>query len=195
MAPENAEVVYAGSQSSGIFRSNDGGATWNTVNNGLKAIDIRAIVIDPNSPERIYAGADSGTEAFVAKLDATGSSFVYSSYLGGVASEFSEDIVVDSAGAAYVAGSTASADFPVVNAFQATIGGLENAFIAKVDASGSSLSWATYLGGSNSDNATGIAVNAIGEIFVVGGTSSSDFPVMNAIQPSLKGLRTVSSRG
>jgi hypothetical protein len=189
VAPDNAEVVYAGSRGSGIFRSNDGGASWNPVNNGLEAIDIRAILIDPNSPERIYAGADSGTEAYVAKLDATASSIVYSSYLGGLASDSGLDIDVDSTGAAYVTGTTFSANFPVVNPFQATFGGLSDAFIARVDASGSTLSWATYLGGSNSDNAAGIAISSTGEIFIAGGTLSSDFPVMNAIQPLLKGLQ------
>ena len=189
VAPDNPEVVYVGSQNSGIFRSNDGGATWNTVNNGLNARNIRAIVIDPNAPERVYAGVDSGTEAFIAKLDTTASSFIYSSYLGGSASESGASIVVDSTGAAYVAGSTNSANLPVVNAFQETLAGPGDAFVAKVNETGSALSWATYLGGSNSDNATGIAMSATGEIFVAGGTLSSDFPVMNAIQPSLKGLQ------
>src|SRR5262245_55643035 len=189
VAPDNPEVVYLGSQSSGIFKSNDGGATWNTVNNGLNARDIRAIVIDPNAPERVYVGADGGTEPFIAKLDTTASSFIYSSYLGGSAAESGVGIVDDSTGAAYVAGSTNSANFPVVNAFQQTLAGLSDAFVAKVNETGSALSWATYLGGSNSDNATGIAMGATGEIVVAGATSSSDFPVMNAIQPSLKGLQ------
>jgi uncharacterized protein (TIGR03437 family) len=188
VAPDNPDVVYVGSRNFGIFRSNDGGATWNRVNNGLNASDIRALVIDHSSPGRVYAGSDSGTDAFVAKLDASGSSLVYSSYLGGAASDSGAGIVVDPSGAAYVAGSTASVNFPVVNAFQPTLAGVGDAFVTKVSESGSEISWATFLGGSNLENANGIALSPTGEIFVVGVTSSTDFPVNNAIQPSLNGF-------
>jgi uncharacterized protein (TIGR03437 family) len=189
VAPDNPDVVYVGSRSFGIFRSNDGGATWNTVNNGLNASDIRALAIDHNSPGRIYAGSESGSEAFVAKLDATGSSFVYSSYLGGGGTESGTSIVVDSAGAAYVAGTTTSANFPTVNPFQPTLAGVGDAFVAKVNETGSGLSWATFLGGGNFDNANGIAMNTTGDIYIAGVTSSSDFPLNNAIQPSLNGFQ------
>jgi photosystem II stability/assembly factor-like uncharacterized protein len=83
VSPDNPEIVYSGSRGSGILRSSDSGATWDTVNNGLSAREIRALVIDPHAPGKIYAGADSGTDAFIAKLDTTTSSLVYSSYLGG----------------------------------------------------------------------------------------------------------------
>src|SRR5262249_45434256 len=156
----------------GILRSNDGGTTWNIINNGLGAKDIRALAIDSNSPEKVYAGAFSGPEAFIAKLDTTTSSLVYSSYLGGDAQDSSFGIVVDSTGAAYVIGTTASENFPVANAFQATIGGLEDAFVARINETGSSISWATYLGGSGLENGVGIAMSATGEIFITGTTSS-----------------------
>jgi uncharacterized repeat protein (TIGR01451 family) len=189
VAPDNSEVVYFGTQSSGMFRSNNGGATWNTINNGLNSRAIRAIVIDLDSPTRIYAGGDSGNDAFIAKLDATASSFVFSSYIGGSATDSGIGIVVDSTGAAYIAGSTTSTNFPFVDASQATFAGQTDAFVAKVDADGSAVSWATYLGGNNLDNAIGIAVSTTGEIYVAGITTSSDFPVNNAIQPSLKGTQ------
>ncbi|MCI0664148.1 MAG: FG-GAP-like repeat-containing protein, partial [Acidobacteria bacterium] len=187
VSPVDPDVVYVGSRSMGIFRSNDGGATWNTINNGLSASDIRALAIDTNSPEKLYAGSDSGSEAFIAKLDATGSSFVYSSYLGGTGSEAGVGIVVDSSGAAYIAGSTTSANFPVVNAYQPTLAGLGDAFVARINETGSALSWATFLGGSSFDNASGIALSTSGEVFVTGTTSSSNFPVINAIQTTLNG--------
>jgi uncharacterized protein (TIGR03437 family) len=189
VSPANPDVVYVGSRSSGIFRSNNGGASWNTVNNGLNASDIRALAIDPDSPERLYAGSESGDEAFVAKLDATGSSFVYSSYLGGGASDTGTGIVVDSSGTAYIAGFTTSVNFPVVNAFQATLAGSGDVFVARVNASGSALSWSTYLGGANFDNANGIALSRTGDIYIAGVTSSSNFPVNNAIQSTLKGTQ------
>jgi uncharacterized repeat protein (TIGR01451 family) len=189
VSPDNPDVVYVGSRSSGIFRSNNGGVSWDTVNNGLNARDIRAIAIDPDSPARFYAGSESGDEAFVAKLDATGSSFLYSSYLGGGASDTGTSIVVDSSGTAYIAGFTTSVNFPVVNAFQATLAGAGDVFVARVNESGSALSWSTYLGGANFDSGSGIALSRTGDIYVAGITSSSDFPVNNAVQPSLNGFQ------
>jgi uncharacterized protein (TIGR03437 family) len=187
VAPDNSDIVYVGSRSVGLFRSVDGGINWNTINNGLNGREIRAIAIDSNSPEKVYAGGYRSTDAFVAKLNATGSSFIYSSYIGGGATEIGGPIAIDSTGAAYIAGLTNSPNFPVVNAFQTMTTGLPDAFVAKVAPSGSEVSWATYLGGSNFDNAPAIAVNSAGDVFVAGSTSSIDFPVNNAIQPSLKG--------
>jgi len=189
VSPDNPEVVYTGSRGLGIFRSNDGGATWNTVNNGLSARDVRALVIDSNAPGKVYAGADSGNDAFIAKIDTTTSSLVYSSYLGGGAADSGLDIEVDPAGAAYITGSTSSINFPVANAFQATIAGLGDAFVAKINETGSSISWATYLGGSGNDTGQAIALGATGEIFITGGTTSNNFPVNNPVQPSFNGVQ------
>src|SRR5262245_61049018 len=189
VSPDNPEVVYTGSRGLGILRSNDGGETWDTVNNGLSARDIRALVIDSNAPGKVYAGADSGTDAFIAKLDTTTSSLVYSSYLGGGAADSGLGIAVDSSGAAYITGSTTSINFPVANAFQPSIAGLGDAYVAKINETGSSISWATYLGGSGSDTGQGIALGATGEIFITGGTTSNDFPVNNPVQPSLNGTQ------
>jgi len=189
VSPDNPEVVYTGSRGLGILRSNDGGATWDTVNNGLSARDIRALVIAPNAPGKIYAGADSGTDAFIAKLDTTTSSLVYSSYLGGGAADSGLGIAIDSGGAAYITGSTTSINFPVVNAFQPTIAGLGDAYVAKINETGSSISWATYLGGSGNDTGQGIALGATGEIFIAGGTTSNNFPVNNPVQASLNGAQ------
>jgi uncharacterized repeat protein (TIGR01451 family) len=187
VSSDDPDVVYIGSQNSGIFKSTDGGATWNTVNNGLHSSNIRALAIDHDSSGRIYAGSDGSTEAFVAALDATDSSFVYSSYLGGGGAELAMGIAVDSTGAAYVAGTTSSVNFPVVNAFQPAYAGMEDVFVAKVNVSGSALSWATFMGGNSRDNGNAIALSPTGEIFVGGVTTSSDFPIINAIQPSLNG--------
>ncbi|MCI0663511.1 MAG: FG-GAP-like repeat-containing protein, partial [Acidobacteria bacterium] len=188
VAFDNPQVVYVGSRNSGLFRSDDGGINWNTINNGMHAKDTRALAIDPNSPGRIYTGAFNSTEAFVAKLNNTGSSFIYSSYIGGGATDTGRAIVIDSTGAAYLAGSTNSPNFPVANAFQATLAGQSDAFVAKVNSSGSAISWATYLGGSNTDNAFGIAVSITDEVSVTGTTSSSDFPLNKAFQPFFRGL-------
>jgi uncharacterized repeat protein (TIGR01451 family) len=189
VSPDNPEVVYTGSRGLGILRSNDGGATWDTVNNGLSARDIRALVIGSNAAGKIYAGADSGTDAFIAKIDTTTSSLAYSSYLGGGAADSGLGIAVDSGRAAYITGSTTSINFPVANAFQATIGGLGDAYVAKINETGSSISWATYIGGSGNDTGQGIALGATGEIFITGGTTSNDFPINNPVQASLNGAQ------
>jgi uncharacterized protein (TIGR03437 family) len=186
-APDNSEAVYVGSRSSGLFKSNDGGTTWNTINNGLHGREIRAIVFDPNSPGRVYAGSYTSSDAFIVKLNESASSFIYSSYIGGGATDIGGPIAIDSTGAAYLAGFTNSPNFPVVNAFQAATTGLPDAFVVKLNSDGSAVSWATYLGGSNPDQATGIAVSATGNVFVGGVTTSNDFPVNSAIQHSING--------
>jgi Beta-propeller repeat len=133
------------------------------------------------------------SNAFVAKLNASGSALVYSTYLGGsgptgssVQYDTAYAIAVDGAGNAYVAGATASPDFPTLNPFQAKYNGGSiigsNAFVAKLDASGSALVYSTYLGGSFSDGANGIAVDSAGSAYVVGSTGSTDFPTLNPFQ-------------
>jgi hypothetical protein len=128
--------------------------------------------------------------AFVAKLIADGSALVYSTYLGGSYFDYGYGIAVDTAGNAYVTGNTGSPDFPTVNALQPTLGGSGalNAFVAKLSADGSALVYSTYLGGSGTDSGNGIAVDAAGNAYVAGQTSSSDFPTANPLQPTLRSV-------
>jgi phosphoribosylcarboxyaminoimidazole (NCAIR) mutase len=125
----------------------------------------------------------------VAKLDATGSALVYSTYLGGSNYEVGYGIAVDTAGNAYVTGPTASSDFPVAGSpVQSTIGRFSDIFVARLDAAGSALVYSTYLGGSNRDVGYGIAVDKAGNAYVTGPTASSDFPVAGEpVQVSLAG--------
>ncbi|MBI4637939.1 MAG: SBBP repeat-containing protein [Candidatus Rokubacteria bacterium] len=123
--------------------------------------------------------ASFGTDAFVTKLDPSGSVLLYSTYLGGSGSEsFSGrvGIAVDTSGNVSVAGDTESLDFPTLNALQAVHGGGSlDAFVAKLAATGG-LVYSTFLGGSGSDTPTGIAVDGTGNAYVGGITCSSDFP-------------------
>jgi hypothetical protein len=133
---------------------------------------------------------------FVTKLDPTGSSLVYSTYLGGIVGDSSfgtagNAIAVDSSGNAYIAGYTASPVFPVTaGAFQAQLqaapnDGTPNAFVSKLNSSGTALIYSTYLGGSGiyvpgfflGDQANGIAIDNAGNAFVTGLTYSPNFPV------------------
>jgi hypothetical protein len=122
--------------------------------------------------------------AFVFKLDSTGSALVYSTYLGGSGSDQGSGIGIDSAGNAIVAGWTTSTDFPTKHPLQSTYGGGDyDAFVSKLDPAGSALIYSTYLGGSSSDQALGIAVDSSGNASITGWTSSTDFPTKAALQP------------
>jgi hypothetical protein len=132
-------------------------------------------------------GAGASGDAFVTKLNAAGSALIYSTYLGGNNIDQVMSIAVDSAGNAHVTGETASPNFPVLNAFQGTLAGGADAFVAKLTATGSALSYSTYLGGSGSDRGYGIALDAAGNAYVTGQTPSSNFPVMSAFQGTYRG--------
>lgn len=117
-----------------------------------------------------------GYDAFVTKLNPTGSGLVYSTFLGGSGDDKGWGIAVDSAGHAYVTGEMNSTDFPTTaNAYDTSYGNTD-AFMVKVSSNGSSLDYATYLGGSNSDYGYGVAVNYLGDAYVTGYTWSSNFP-------------------
>jgi len=121
-------------------------------------------------------------DAFVAKINSAGTAFVYSTYLGGSESDFSYGIAADSAGNAYLTGATDSADFPTASALQPANEGAVDAFVTKLNDAGSAFVYSTYLGGSSSDVASGIAVDSAGNAYVTGGTNSIDFPVVNPVQ-------------
>lgn len=111
----------------------------------------------------------------------------YSTYLGGSSNDYATAIAVDSTGNAYITGYTSSANFPVTpGAYQTTCGGgtctstTIDAFVTKLNSSGTALEYSTYLGGSNKDYGYGIAVDPSGDAFIAGTTYSSDFPVTSA---------------
>jgi len=173
----------------GIAADSDG----NAYITGYAAGDI------PTTPGSLKPSSDT-PDAFVAKLDATGSTLLYSTYLGGDhggTSDIGIAIAVDLNGNAYVCGGTTSTDFPTsVGApqpFYAGHGGngggpVGDAFVAKLNAAGSALLYATYLGGSGTDFAEGIAVDAEGSAYVTGVTGSTDFPITsNAYQRTFGG--------
>ncbi|HVF55990.1 MAG TPA: SBBP repeat-containing protein [Pyrinomonadaceae bacterium] len=126
----------------------------------------------------------NGDDAFVTKLNPAGNALVYSTFLGGSDSaEFGQAITVDSAGAAYVTGSTFSNDFPTLNPIQATYsGGSTDAFLSKLNAAGSALVYSTYLGGNDNDSGEGIKVDSAGNAYVGGDTFSTNFPTLSPIQ-------------
>jgi hypothetical protein len=133
------------------------------------------------------------SDAFVTKINAAGSAWLYSTYLGGGEEEHGLGIAVDGQGHAYVAGDTRSGDFPVASAFRGTPpssqggAGAPDAFVSKLAPTGSTLVYSTYLGGGGLDQAAAIAVDASGHAFVTGNTGSDDFPVADAAQSTRRG--------
>jgi hypothetical protein len=133
-----------------------------------------------------YFGTLRGfSNAFIANFSGSNLSLVWSTYFGG--SDFDEaiSVAVDGSGNVFVVGSTGSPDFPLANPpggrahFDNTHNGFLDAFIAKFSGSNLSLVWSTYLGGSSNDEATSVAVDGSGNVFVVGRTGSPDFPLAN----------------
>jgi uncharacterized protein (TIGR03437 family) len=125
------------------------------------------------------AGPD---DVFVTKLNPAGTQVIYSTYLGGAGNDRGLAIAVDGAGAAYVAGSTVSNNFPMVGAVQGTNRGNGDGFVAKLNPAGNALVYSTYLGGSQVDQANAIAVDAAGAVYLTGFTFSADFPMVQAMQ-------------
>lgn len=121
-------------------------------------------------------------DAFVAKLNPAGTELLYAGFIGGAGNDYGNGIAVDGAGNAYVIGVTRSdqSSFPVVGGPDLTYGGSSDAFVAKVNAAGTGLVYAGYLGGAGADQGYGIAVDGIGNAYVTGETGSdqSTFPVL-----------------
>jgi len=132
-----------------------------------------------------YSGGPG--DAFVAKLSATGSSLLYATYLGGGDGDSGAGIAVDGAGCAYVAGGTYSPGWATAGAYDTTHNGESDVFVAKVSATGSSLLYATYLGGTRGDDAAGITVDAPGCVYVTGNTWSTGWASSEAYDTTLDG--------
>jgi hypothetical protein len=135
----------------------------------------------------VYGGGSS--DAFVTKLaldPGVGFKLAYSTYLGGVGSDRGTAIAFDAAGNASVAGVTGSANFPLNHALQPALPG--GAFVTKFNASGSGLIYSSYLGGTaGTTEASGIAVDVAGSVYVTGFTTSVDFPTHNPLYPMTSG--------
>ena len=130
----------------------------------------------PNLPVTAGAFQNRNSSGFVAKFSPN-AAISYATYLGGTRSDTPEAIALDASGNAYIAGSTLSSDFPVTAfALQTTLRGSSDAFIAKLNPSGTALVYSTFLGGANSDSGFAVAVDSLGNAYIGGSTGSQDFP-------------------
>jgi len=130
-----------------------------------------------NIPANCPRCATDNTDGFVTKLNASGSALVYSTYLGGTDYDSPRGIAVDGSGNAYVDGETVSVDFPTTaGSFSPTPHGQYDQFVTKLNTTGSALAYSTYLGGTQVDNGERIQVDSSGNAYVLGFSSSADYP-------------------
>ena len=136
-----------------------------------------------NAHQSNYGGGRD--DAFVAHFSSSGT-LLSSTHLGGESSDEGLDLACDGAGGVWVTGYTASTDFPVLNAYQSTYGGGEDAFVAHFSSTGALLS-STYLGGGGCDYGHALAGDGFGGVWVTGYTTSTDFPILGAYQDNYGG--------
>jgi hypothetical protein len=118
-----------------------------------------------------------GSDAFVTKLNANGTALIYSTYLGGSASDGASAITIDTSGNAYVTGGTSSTDYDITSgAYQTShAGGSNDAFITKLNATGTALVYSTYIGGNDIESGFSIAIDVSGNAYVTGATKSTNY--------------------
>ncbi|NUQ01328.1 MAG: SBBP repeat-containing protein, partial [Armatimonadetes bacterium] len=186
-------VVKVGPNHTVIYATYFGGSGADTAM-GVAALNGEAIVCgetaSTNFPRQLALQPTlaGGTDAFVSRLASDGRSLVYSTYLGGTATDRLKGIAVDSNGDAYFAGMSNSANFPVANPLQPVLAGNIDGVLVKLDSTGQNLVYATYLGGAAQDDLSGVTINSNGELFATGTTSSADFPTLGAQQAANGGL-------
>ena len=131
-------------------------------------------------------------DIIVLKLSADGSTLLYSTYIGGNGSDVAYGIDIDASGCVYVTGCTDSTNFPVVNAYDDTYNGKNaefgDCFILKLSSDGSSLIYSTYFGGSGDDLAFAVTIDFENNVIFTGETTSTDFPLHNAIDSKFDGV-------
>jgi hypothetical protein len=201
----DGQTVSGGSYDAFVAKVRPNGTlAWATYLGGSGFENCETLAVDPDGSVYAVGGTTStnfpvagglqaslhGTDdGFLTKLNSAGSQLLYSSYLGGSGSEGIGAVTIDRSGAAYVAGITTSTNFPVVNAARPQYGGgVFDGFVAKVTPAGDALQFSTYLGGSDVDEPSAIALSPRGEVYVGGMTMSSDFPVVTPVQGQYHGL-------
>lgn len=150
---------------------------YETVVTGYHLASGRGMAVDQNRNAYVIARTiGSGNDVLIVKLDLEGS-VVWETYIDGSGIDYAEDIVVDALGDPYVTGWTDSEDFPITaDALDDTLTGFRDAFIMKLSRHTGTILYSTYLGGDYTERGRGIALNAAGEIYIVGSTGSTDFP-------------------
>jgi photosystem II stability/assembly factor-like uncharacterized protein len=189
-----SSAVYAAINNAGVIKTTNGGSSWTNVNTGLWSSSVLSLVKHPTDAALLYAGTiGSGfQDAFVTKLNSSGSGLLFSTLLGGSRDEIGNGIAVDGSGNIAVVGQTSSSNFPLANAVRSTVtfnGNCGTGFVTRLNPAVPSYAFSTYLGGGNCDIANSVATDGSGNVYVTGRTSSTDFPIANAFQPALAGTQ------
>jgi hypothetical protein len=181
LSPSGSNLVY----STYIGGSGDDHA-WSLAVSGQSAY-IAGDTLSPDFPtyHPLQSSNRGQGDAFVARFSPSGAGLIFSTYLGGTGQDTALGIAVDGAGNAYVTGGASSNDMPIpaANVFQPYYRGGVDAIVAKFSPDGSQLLYCTYLGGSNFDLGSALAVRPSGQVLVTGNTQSPDFPLLHPVQP------------
>jgi hypothetical protein len=136
----------------------------------------------PTTPNAFQAEHNGSDDAVVTKINPAGTAVIYSTYIGGNLVDAADALAVDPSGNAYITGFTRSANFPTKNAVQPQLKD-PDAFVTKLNPSGTELVFSTFLGGLNLERGSGIAADASGNCYVTGRSNSGDFPTKRALRP------------
>ncbi len=202
-SPAPFQNALAGSENVFISKLAFSGSTLTLPNStyvgGNSTDQAMGIAVDSATPPNVYVTGETtsttfpttasalsitnggGTDAFVTKVKGDFTALTYSTYLGGTGTDIGYAIGLDGSNNAYVTGSTTSSNFPTKLPLQSTIGAVSatNAFLAELNTTGTALNYSTYLGGTGTDAAYGIAVDSTGNAYIAGKTTSANFPVMS----------------
>lgn len=147
---------------------------------GTESVDFPTLnAIQPHKKKGVF-------DIFITKLSPSGSP-LYSTYLGGSSDDYAASIAVNSAGEAYVTGDTYSKDFPIHNALQPSLSGSSDAFVIKLNATGTALIYSTYIGGVGDDLGEDIGLDPLQRVYITGTSWGSGFPLKNAFQSQISG--------
>ena len=177
-----------------IYSTYLGGLLWDRprkiVTNNLGEAYVTGLTLSVDFPTlSAYDNALEGTQdAFVTKLNAAGNALLYSTYLGGSGVDAGNGIAINGGGEVFITGSTVSSNFPLLNAYDNSYNNTGDTFAAKLDATGNSLIYSTFIGGSDIDVGWNVTINAANEAYIIGTTKSANFPVdAGAIMSGNKG--------
>ncbi|HKO99516.1 MAG TPA: SBBP repeat-containing protein [Pyrinomonadaceae bacterium] len=185
LSPSGNSIVfstYAGGNGDDSGRGITLDGSGNILATGYTNSTNLALIVNAVQPAK-----GTGYDAFLSKLTSNGGTVLYSTFLGGNGTDAGYSVTTDTMGNAYVTGETSSTNLVVVSPVQATNGGLRDAFVTKLNPSGSAIVFSSYLGGSAEDIGFGLAADETGAAYVTGRTASTNFPTASALRPSLTG--------